>query len=129
MPGSHRAVPQEIALTGQQLAAVTDVVVGIWARCHGHGPESGKSFVNDRVLLTLLRGGMTPQERTLIERGRQDLVRLMRTEFEEVMRADYSSAIGDITGYEVTDYQSQILTRSELTVELFVLGEYSGSTA
>lgn len=111
----------EIALTGQQLAAVTDAVIKIWANRHGHGPESGKSFLNDGLLMTVLRGGMTPQERTLLERGRQDLVRLVRMEFEEALRPEHTAAVQEITGYEVIDYQSQILSRSGLTVELFVL--------
>ena len=111
----------EITLTGQQLAAVTDTLIKIWANRHGHGPESGKSFLNDRLLITVLRGGMTPQEQTLVERGRQDLVRLVRSEFEEVLRPDHTAAVEEITGCEVLDYQSQILPRAGVTVELFLL--------
>lgn len=110
-------------LSGEQLAAVTDRVIGIWVRHHGCGPESGKTFINDRLLVTVLRGGMTPQERTLAERGQGDLVRQIRMAFEEAIRDESTRAIRDVTGHDVVDYQSQVLLGAELTVELFLLAE------
>ncbi len=110
-----------MTLTGEQLARVTDAVIGIWARHHGHGPDSGKSFLNDQLLVTVLRGGLTRQERTLVERGRSDLVRHMRMEFEEVMRPEFDERIREITGRAVRDYQSQVLVEAGVTVELFLL--------
>ncbi len=109
-------------LSGEQLAAVTDAVIRIWRKHHGPGPEGGKSFLNDNLLVTVLHGGMTPQERTLAARGRADVVRQVRVTFEELLREDFGRVIKEITGYTLRGYQSQVLVDAGVTVELFLLG-------
>ena len=109
-------------VSGETLGAITDEVIRIWAERHGHGPESGKSYANDDFVFTVLRGGMTAQERTLVERGREEVVRQTRAAFESAIFAEYKTAIEGLTDRTLLDYHSQVLFRAGLTVEIFVLG-------
>ncbi len=108
-------------MPGEVLARITDAVTRVWVKRHGHGPESGKSYSIDEFVVTVLRGGFSPQERTLLNRGHAALVRQMRGVFEEELREEYGRVLTEITGRELLDYQSQVLTRAGITVEFFVL--------
>ncbi|HWC25853.1 MAG TPA: Na-translocating system protein MpsC family protein [Solirubrobacteraceae bacterium] len=108
-------------LSGEQLGEVTDAVVRVWARKHGHGPESGKSYQNDNLVFTVLHKAMTPQERTLLDTDDRRLIRQVRSAFEDALRDEYLATIGQIVGARVIDYHSQVLFSAELTVEVFVL--------
>ena len=108
-------------LSGETLAQVTDAVVKTWAAKHGQGPISAKTYQNDDLVFTVLRKSLTPQERTLLGDGQDELVRRVRSAFEQALRHEYMSTVGEITGREVIDYHSQVLLVAELTVEVFVL--------
>ena len=110
-------------LPGETLAKVTDAVTRIWAKRHGHGPASGKSYAFDNFVVTVLHGGCTPQERTLLDGGHTSLVRQVRAVFEEELWEEYRRAMRELTGRELTDYQSQLLVRAGITIEFFVLAE------
>lgn len=110
-------------LSGETLGALTDEVIRIWVERHGHGPESGKSYEGDNLVFTVLRGGMTPEERTLVEHGREEVVRQTRSVFESVLFDDYVELVERVTRRPLLDYHSQILFRADLTIEIFVLGE------
>ena len=64
---------------------------------YGKGPTAAKSFINDEYVLTVLEGGLTRNEETLLEAGEELLVRDYRLRFQRVVEAEFCSAVERIT--------------------------------
>ncbi len=107
--------------TPEQLAALSDGVSKLWARFHGRGPWEAKSYCGGGHLFTVMRGGLSPEEITLVRRGRPDLVRQVRVIFEEEIRDEMMGLVRATTGRTPIDYASQFLTEAGITVEIFAL--------
>ncbi|MDX6631010.1 MAG: hypothetical protein QOH00_3256 [Gaiellales bacterium] len=86
----------------------------------GKGPISTKSYVFDDMLLIVMREGLTQAERTMLEFGRQDLVREFRQQFENEMTRRIIDMIEELTERKVLTYQSQVMFDPDVVVELFV---------
>ena len=112
-----------INLTGEVLSEVANAISKIKADFFGRGPEGGKAYVNDNLLVVVLRGGLLDVEETLIERGRADKVRDLRLTWQEELDAEITQQIERITGLKVVDYHSQILVRARVIVELFLIAD------
>jgi uncharacterized protein YbcI len=68
-----------------------------------------------------MKGGLTRNELTLIEKGEEMLVRQYRLRFQEAMADATTEAVERITGRRVVGYHSQIVFDPEHAVEFFVL--------
>lgn len=110
-----------VELSGEELSQAAAAVVSLKAEFYGRGPEEAKAFLNDNLLVIVLRGGFLDVEETLIERGRADVVRDLRTTWEAEVTTDITAAIERATGYQVADYHSQVLVATRTVVELFIL--------
>jgi uncharacterized protein YbcI len=86
----------------------------------GKGPISTKSYVFDDMLLIVMREGLTQAERTMLEFGRQDLVREFRQQFENEMTRRIINMIEELTERKVLTYQSQVMFDPHVVVEMFV---------
>jgi uncharacterized protein YbcI len=111
----------EDELTGRDLGEVTNRIIQVFAENTGKGPERGKSFVNDDLLVTVLGGALTDLEETLLAQGRPELVRHIRIELEHEMREALMRTVAEATGRRVLDYSSQLLVEARVLIELFVL--------
>jgi len=112
-----------IGLSGEVLSDAANAVSKIKAEFYGRGPEGGKAYLNDNLLIVVLRGGLLDVEETLIERGRADKVRDLRVTWQEEIGDEITQQIEKITGLKVLDYHSQILVRARVIVELFLLAD------
>ena len=112
-----------IGLSGEVLSDAANAVSKIKAEFYGRGPEGGKAYLNDNLLVIVLRGGLLDVEETLIERGRADKVRDLRITWQEELDDEITQQIERITGLKVLDYHSQILVRARVIVELFLIAE------
>jgi uncharacterized protein YbcI len=110
-----------IQLAGEKLAEVANAVSKVKANFYGRGPEGAKAYLNDNLLVVVLRGGFLDVEETLIERGRSDKVRDLRITWEEELDAEMTQEVERVTGLNVSDYHSQVLIRARVIVELFLL--------
>ncbi len=110
-------------MTGEQLAEVSNAVVGILAECYGRGPTKAKTYAIDRYLVCVEEDFLTTVEETLIERGREDLVRQVRMSFQEEISERFKGAVAGITGREVVAYHSQVTFHPPTGFEIFVLDE------
>ena len=109
-------------------AEVSNAMVGLKKEFYGRGPDKAKSFINDNYVFCVLDGGLTKNEKTLLDAGEHRLVREYRLRFQEVMKDPTTEAVARITGREVLTYHSQILFEPTVTVEMFILeGEPSRS--
>jgi uncharacterized protein YbcI len=108
---------------GERLAAISNAIVAIFAEFYGRGPTKAKSYAFDDYVVTVLEDILTTVERTLVDRGEEDLVRKVRLTFQEAEAARFTSAVSEIAGREVVGYHSQVTFNPSLGFEIFVLGE------
>jgi uncharacterized protein YbcI len=109
--------------SGERLAAISNAVVGIFSEYYGRGPTKAKSYVFDNYVLCVLEDILTTVERTLVERGRQDLVRTVRLTFQEAVSERFTGAVSEIMGRKVLSYHSQVIFDPPMGFEIFVLEE------
>jgi uncharacterized protein YbcI len=110
-------------LTGEELAEVSKVVVGILSECYGRGPTKAKSYGVDNYILTVLEDFLTEAESTLLGRGRSDLVRDMRVGFQEAIAERFRREVGEAIRREVVAYHSQVTFDPPIAFEIFVLAQ------
>jgi uncharacterized protein YbcI len=108
---------------GERLAAISASIVTIFAEYYGRGPTKAKTYSFDNYLITVLEDILTTVERTLVERGEEDLVRKVRLTFQEATAERFTSAVSEIAGREVVGYHSQVTFNPSIGFEIFVLEE------
>jgi uncharacterized protein YbcI len=107
---------------GEELAEITNGVVGLFSKYYGRGPTRAKSFLlDDTYVVTVLRDTLTTVERTLAEAGHEDQVRSVRLTFQEAMADEFKGVVESALGRRVAAYHSQLLIDADLGFELFVL--------
>jgi uncharacterized protein YbcI len=107
---------------GEELAEVTNGIVGLFAEYYGRGPTRAKSFLLDGTyVVTVLRDTMTTVERTLADGGHGDQVRSVRLTFQEAMADSFKGVVESAFGRRVASYHSQLLIDADIGFELFVL--------
>ena len=110
-------------MDGERLAAISNAIVTLFAEYYGRGPTKAKTYAFDNYLITVLDDILTTVERTLVERGEQDLVRKVRLTFQEATADRFTSAVSEIAGREVVGYHSQVTFNPSIGFEIFVLAE------
>ena len=106
---------------GEMRAALANTLVALMKEHFGKGPTAAKAFINDEYVLVVLEDGLTQSERTLLDSGREDLVRDYRLAFQRVVTTEFCSAVERIVGRRVLTYQSQIVFEPARSFEIFVL--------
>ena len=104
-------------------AAISNVLVGLKKEFYGKGPDRVKTYLNDEYVFTVLEGGLTRNEQTLLEAGEAMLVRQYRLRFQEAMKDPVCEAIQRVTGRRVVGYHSQIVFDPDRIFEIFVLDQ------
>jgi uncharacterized protein YbcI len=105
------------------LSRISTETVQAMKQYYGKGPVSAKSYFLGDLLFTVLRGGITRSEQTMLRAGREDTVRQFRQEFENEMTPRLISMVEQLTGRHVLNYQSQILFDPDMVVEIFVFDD------
>jgi uncharacterized protein YbcI len=108
---------------GERLAAVSEVIVAIFSELYGRGPTKAKTYAFDDCLFTVLEDLFTTVERTLVECGKEDLVRKVRLTFQEEVAERITSEVGRAAGRTVIAYHSQVTFHPEHGFEVFLLGD------
>ena len=111
---------------GAQLAEVSNAIVHILSECYGRGPTKAKSYAVDNYLVCVIEDFMTTVERTLVKRGRADLVREVRLTFQEEIAGRFEKSVSELTGRRVIAYHSQVTFEPPMGFEIFVLEPDSG---
>lgn len=111
---------------GEALADISNALVGLHKRFYGKGPVRAKTYLVDNTVLCLLEGGFTIVERTLVDIGRDEVVRDLRHNFQLAMQEQFTQVVEDTLGRRVVAYLSQVHTDPDIAVELFML-EPTGS--
>jgi uncharacterized protein YbcI len=113
-------------IDGALRSAISQAIVRIHAEHYGKGATQAKTYVWDNLVVTVLRDVLTTAERTLVDVGRTDTVRDVRTTFQYTMEQTFRSAIERLTGRRVHSFMSQVDPANGLGVEVFVLASLDG---
>jgi uncharacterized protein YbcI len=102
-------------------------MMGIMKQFYGKGPTGAKAWVLDDYVFIAMEGGLTRNEETLLEDGKDEVVRAYRLAFQETMRDTMMGAVAEITGRRVLTYHSQIVFNPTRAFEIFILEPRDGS--
>ena len=106
---------------GEMLAQISTGLVQLHSRYYGKGPTKAKTHMVNGTVVSILRGGFTTVERTLLDTGEVESVYQMRRSFQQAMEEEFRTVVEDATGRKVIAYMSSIHVDPDLAVELFVL--------
>jgi uncharacterized protein YbcI len=101
--------------------ALANSMMGIMKQFYGKGPTGAKAWVLDDYVFIAMEGGLTRNEETLLEDGKEETVRSYRLAFQETMRDTMMGAVAEITGRRVLTYHSQIVFDPTRAFEIFIL--------
>ena len=87
----------------------------------GRGPTQARTYLNDDVVLCVLKDTLTKGERALADGGEEQSVLTLRRQYQSLMENDASKAIEEITGRRVVSFMSDNATDPDLAAEIFVL--------
>ncbi len=107
--------------SGEVLARISTGLVQLHSRYYGKGPTKAKTHMVNDTVVSILRGGFTTVERTLIDQGDVDAVYAMRRSFQMAMEDQFKAVVEEATGRKVIAYMSQIHEDPDMAVEIFVL--------
>ena len=113
----------EVVHSGEHAAAISNAVVQIFAECYGRGPTKAKTYLVDNYVFCVLEDILTTVERTLVNNGKENLVREVRLTFQEDVADRFTSAVEDVVGRRVVTYHSQVVFHPPMAFEIFVLEE------
>ena len=106
---------------GSMRLAISNALVGVKKQLYGKGPVKAKTYINDSYVFSVLEGGLTRNEETLIEAGEERLVRDYRLRFQEAVANTITAAVEEVTHRKVLAYHSQIVFSPDRAFEIFVL--------
>lgn len=109
------------------LSQISNEMVRAQKTYFGRGPDRVKSYLLDDFLLIVMRGGFLPVERTMLDGGKEDIVRQYRQEFENEMTATLIGKMEELTGRKILTYQSQTLFDPDIVIEIFFFDETGSS--
>jgi uncharacterized protein YbcI len=107
--------------TGDVRTEISDGLVALLKEYYGRGPERTKTYVNDDLVICLLRGGFTRVEQTLLEGGHGEDVIRQRMAFQQVMRERFERVVEHATGRRVIGFISGNQQDPDMICEVFVL--------
>ena len=106
---------------GPLVADISTEVVRLVRQHFGKGPMQARTIWSDDVVVTLLRGGFTQAERTLLEAGEAQVVDQARRAMQKVFEREMRAAVERITGRQVEAFLSANHHDPDISVEMFVL--------
>ena len=106
---------------GKLAAAISNAIVGLHRDHYGRGATRTRTVMGSDYVIVFLEDVYTPVEKTLIDSGRFDAVKEMRSAFQDTMREKFSEAVEQLVGRKVIGFLSQVHVDPDLSVETFIL--------
>jgi uncharacterized protein YbcI len=111
---------------GELAATISRTVVQLLKEHGDRGPTKCRTYIDDDLIIVLMRGGYSRMENTLFEDGKWLDVRSSRHAFQDTMEGRFTETIERLTGREVAAFMSASHQHPDLQIEAFVL---DGSSA
>jgi uncharacterized protein YbcI len=106
---------------GDALTAISEGIVALLKEFYGRGPTRTKTYLQDDLVVCLLRGGFSRVEQTLLEGGRGSSVIQQRMDFQDLMRKRFEGVIEGATGRRVIGFMSGNQQDPDIMCEVFIL--------
>lgn len=108
--------------TGGELAAkISTTFVQLLKEHADRGPTKCRTYIDEDLIIVLMRGGYSRMEDTLFEDGKWLDVRSMRHTFQDTMEGRFTETIERLTGREVAAFMSASHQHPDIQIEAFVL--------
>jgi uncharacterized protein YbcI len=124
MTGTERAP----AGTSPSLA-ISNLTVRLLSQYTGRGPTKARTHLNDDLVTIVLQDTLTQAERTLVDKGRSELVLATRRTFQEVMGDELIAGVEEILGRKVLAFCSANHVNPDIAVESLILAPVASSDA
>jgi uncharacterized protein YbcI len=86
---------------GETLAAISNMVVAVYADHLGRGPTKARTYNHDGVVVCLLEDSLTRAEQTLVDSGHSDYVSNLRDALQHAMHQPLVNGIEKLTNQTV----------------------------
>ena len=106
---------------GSLSAAISRLVVRLFAEYTGRGPTKAWTVVRDNIIVCVTEDTQTKAERRLTQEGEAELVVTVRRKFQQTMRDDLVGGIELLTGRRVVSFLSDHNAETDHAVEVFVM--------
>jgi uncharacterized protein YbcI len=106
---------------GAMAAEISTTFVKLLKEHADRSPTKCRTYIDDDLIIVLMRGGFSRLENTLFEDGKWLDVRSMRHTFQDTMEGRFTETIERLTGREVAAFMSPSHQRPYLQIEVFVL--------
>ena len=106
---------------GQLASEISTTFVQLHKEHGGRGPTKCRTYLEEDLIIVLMRGGYSRFEDTLFEDGKWVDVRNTRHAFQDTMEGRFTEAIERLTGREVAAFMSASHQQPDLQIEVFVL--------
>jgi uncharacterized protein YbcI len=114
--------PGQASLTRGEIAAeISTTLVRLLKEHADRGPTKCRTYIDDDLVIVLMRGGFSRFESTLFEDGKFLDVRSSRHAFQDTMEGRFTDAIERLTGREVAAFMSASHQEPDMQMEVFVL--------
>jgi uncharacterized protein YbcI len=107
--------------SGELAAEISRTVVQCTREYTGRGPTKARTTIADDMVVTRMQDTLTKGERSLVDRGKGDMVTDIRRCFQMTMREDFVGRIEGLTGRKVIAFMSDNHIDPDMAVEIFVL--------
>ena len=87
----------------------------------GRGPTKARTYINEDLIVCLLRDTLSKAELKLVDGGEQETVLSGRRAAQRTMRSECVTAIEELSGRQVIAFMSENHIGPDLAVETFVL--------
>jgi len=95
-------------------------------KAHGdRGPTKCRTYIDDDLVILLMRGGFSRLENTLFEDGKWLDVRTTRQTFQDTMEGRFPETIERLTGRTVSAFMSASHQHPDMQIEMFVLDRHA----
>jgi uncharacterized protein YbcI len=113
----------------RQAQAVGNAITRLHRDRYGRGATTTRTVFQGNRIIVFLEDIYTLAERTLIDAGDWEQVKVTRQSFQMAMRVPFSEAVEEITGRKAIAFMSQVHLNPDLAAEIFVLSPDGEETA
>ena len=106
---------------GNPSRALSRAMVKLLKDYNGRGPTQARAYIQEDLVVVVLRSTMTKAERTLADEGEEALVRGMRRALQGKFREDANGIVEQLTGRQVSAFLSDHDVDEDVVIQAFVL--------
>jgi uncharacterized protein YbcI len=115
--------PHDEKSIGAARAEIATGIVRLQSEYYGKGPTKAKAYISEDLVAVVLEESFTTAEKTLVDRGEKEAIQQIRRRFQQHMADEFTSIVEQATGRVVRTFLSETNLESDVSVEIFLLGE------